>query len=64
MMTQMFDKWIEEREDPRKSAAVAEGKTERVGGRKSMKLISPSYFSGLFEMKLSELIERKQEIEM
>ncbi|XP_003388654.1 PREDICTED: DENN domain-containing protein 2A-like [Amphimedon queenslandica] len=43
MMTQMFDKWIEEREDPRKSAAVAEG---------------------LFEMKLSELYERKQEIEI
>lgn len=33
MMTQMFDKWIEEREDPRKSAAVAEGKTERESGR-------------------------------
>ena len=29
-----------------------------------MKVISPSFFSGLFEMKLSELIERKQEIEM
>ena len=28
MMTQMFDKWIEEREDPLKSAAVAEGESK------------------------------------